>query len=478
MATLILEERGYFWWHGTPVPDTHFAPDDSVTGHLKISEDGRVELELDGNLPSDKHPLDRLVARDRNLPPELCIQGRLKGSNDHVLLVGLLSNGSRISTNGISYEKYLALGCLVGQSSVPSKVGPGKFKELKINLDGLEEWVRLGGIECKKARSITVKYIAPKDTSYSVGDGRLRVVFDVLAPFMSQKHMSEITLKERASIVLSLRRGVSLDEMKKQFCLTEDLLILLSGSDYCLDWPLVSISPKQQAHRFYFLRHRSGAAAPAFHECWTNFVQLRECFGEIFAAWRTKRDIYGPGFYLYLGTRRGMKLYPEHRFVNLIWGIESLHRSQETAPVEPSGLAKKIERILACIEKPRDKTWLMGRLKNAHEPSLEQRIFDMFKPLPLRFDDARLCEFAKTCARMRNDISHFGGLRQSGDYAVFLRKIERHSNAISTLYAFRILLEIGVDPTRLEWWAYEGFKSYPIKRNFVDVGLLPESAVN
>ena len=34
MKEAIFEDRGYFWWHGTPVPDRHFAPEDAVTGLL------------------------------------------------------------------------------------------------------------------------------------------------------------------------------------------------------------------------------------------------------------------------------------------------------------------------------------------------------------------------------------------------------------------------------------------------------------
>ena len=219
MKEAIFEDRGYFWWHGTPVPDRHFAPEDAVTGLLKIAEDGRINLELDGFLPGAEHPLEHFLDQDKTVRADLCIQGKLKGSNDNVLLTGLLRNGSRLASSGVSYQNYLALGCLVGLGQFPGKIAPENLKALKVHLDGLEEWVRLGVIECKKGRSITVRYAAPKDLNYALEDGRLRMVFDVLAPFASQQHMSEITLKERASLVYSPRRNVSLAEMKRQFCL-------------------------------------------------------------------------------------------------------------------------------------------------------------------------------------------------------------------------------------------------------------------
>ena len=46
-------------------------------------------------------------------------------------------------------------------------------------------------------------------------------------------------------------------------------------------------------------------------------------FGAIWSRWKAMRDEFGPGFYLYLGLRRGMAMYIEHRFVNLIWGLEA-----------------------------------------------------------------------------------------------------------------------------------------------------------
>ncbi len=41
-------------------------------------------------------------------------------------------------------------------------------------------------------------------------------------------------------------------------------------------------------------------------------------FGDIWSDWKKKREAFGPGFYLYLGTHRGViRLYIENRFVNL-----------------------------------------------------------------------------------------------------------------------------------------------------------------
>jgi hypothetical protein len=51
-----LEERGYFWWNDEPIPQGHLAPASAVAGLLKIDDNGRIDLELDGVLPSTHGP--------------------------------------------------------------------------------------------------------------------------------------------------------------------------------------------------------------------------------------------------------------------------------------------------------------------------------------------------------------------------------------------------------------------------------------
>jgi hypothetical protein len=89
---------------------------------------------------------------------------------------------------------------------------------------------------------------------------------------------------------------------------------------------------------------------------------MQETFGHIVSAWRRKREQFGPGFYLYLGVRRGMQLYPEHRFVNLIWGIEAFRRRKH--PEFPADEIKmKACIIIEQVSEKKDKKWLKGMLK-------------------------------------------------------------------------------------------------------------------
>ena len=64
--------------------------------------------------------------------------------------------------------------------------------------------------------------------------------------------------------------------------------------------------------------------------------------------WREKRERLGPGFYMYLGTRRGAKSYVENDFSNMTMGLEALHRATFARQTDEKILGK-IERIISEV---------------------------------------------------------------------------------------------------------------------------------
>ncbi len=478
----VLEERGLFWWHHEPIPERHFAPEASVSGLLKIDEDGLVKLELDGRLSRDKSPMSVLPSQGSNA--ELAgksIEGILKASSKHVLLIDLMKQGGRFSSHGMSYEGYAAAHCLVSDHSPPRARKQILSSELEIQLKGFEEWLRLGSITAIRTKSkISAKYARVKDIRYGLGNGNIEVKYHILGPQLGESREDTLELKETVSLVYRPEKPATLGDMRTEFGLFQELFILLTDSEYVLDWPSLRIrlGPKNREYKWYFWRLKTSEEPPKAHECVTNFVQLRDSFGDIVSAWRNKREEFGPGYYLYLGVRRGVKLYAEHRFVNLIWGIEALHRKKKIdEPEAELKVKEKVRRILDKIDVAKDKKWLESRLKTAHEPTLEQRIFDVLSSVPINLEDEKIRMFARRCAELRNDISHFGSQRHGGSYKDFLEELMKMSEALSIVYHMLILHEIGVEEEILKWWIYQGFKSYQNKRSLVDADLLDASVL-
>jgi ApeA N-terminal domain 1 len=265
--------------------------------------------------------------------------------------------------------------------------------------------------------------------------------------------------------------------LREHFRAVEDLLILLTGSHYRLDWPFISLDDDQRV-RWYFQRFSGDdvPSAPKWNECWTNFPELRDAFGTIWSNWKTKREVFGLGFNMYLSIIRGVSLYTEHRFVNLVWGIEAFHRTRHpTAGSEK--IKERIDNVLSEISKPKDKKWLQQKLKHSHEPTLEQRIFEILKSIPLDIDLKRLRAFATSCAKARNELSHFGGHRQ-GAHNAFSQNLHNLSEVLSILYRCLLLIEIGVDSTiaKRRLRGIGGLESTRIRWYMAEVGLIDKAS--
>lgn len=481
MKSKLLEETGYFWWGDTPVPSGQFAPETAVVGKLNIDEDGYSRLELEGIFPSELGPLAAFADSGEPLPESRVIHGLLKGSNKTVRLSRLRRAGGQFKSNGISFERYAAAECLLGDAPFRDLPEPLEFDRLTVELKGFEEWLWLSGISVERTESsITAAYTTPDKVTYPLDDGELQIVFGLMGPYVGKHLGSSLALTEYAEIVLVPHRRLSLAEMQAQYVLFADLFILLTGSDYNLDWPTLSYGAGDRVDRFhlYFAKHPSrDKEPPRPHQWWVNFPQTQEKFGELFATWRRRREQWGPGVYLYLGTRRGVALYEEHRFIMLIWGLESLHRRRAEPAHGSEKLRAKIERILGKIDEGKDKKWLQRQLERVAEPSLEQRLFETLETLPLDLEKDALRKFSAACAEKRNEISHYGGRRHERKYENELEDLQKKSEALSNLYHILLLREIGIDDERLRTIADKGLRSHAIKSSFVEVGLLSESAL-
>jgi hypothetical protein len=464
-----LQERGLFWWSDEVVPDNHFAPDASVAGLLTIDNDGRITLDLDGFLPSEHGPFAALT--DVGVTLSRNIRGILKTTGDRVLLHGVIRGGGSVHSSNISYESFGAIDCLVSDSTRLEYAAPLMFDRLEVKLSGFESWFWFRSIKVSHSGDdITAEYKRPSTAVYDIDEGMLSLDFYVMGsiPFSGQR--DKVSMKEEASLRFTLTDKETLEQLRDRYRFLEELLILLIDSEHRLPWPIITLQDETKV-RWYFARFKNDepAKAPELHECLTYFPKLRESFGAIWSNWQSKRKKFGPGFYSYLGTRRGMSLYTEHRFINLIWGIEAFHRTKY--PANPDAMQMRIDAIVDQVSEAKDKKFLRRKLKYAHEPALEERIYSTFKALPIDLDHSRLRSFAKACADARNDISH-GVLRHGAPYSDFVVDLAKKSRALSILYHCLILQEIGIGEETLRNWIWKGFGSFRIKYSFVEVDLL------
>lgn len=423
-------------------------------------------------MPSEEHPFTALL--DNGQPVGRNIQGLLTEAGN-VLLFNAIRNGGTFSTNNIAKERYFVQHCLVSQTRFKRDGrAPFSYRSMKVDLAGFEDWLWLQSISVERRRNrLVANYKAPKDYRFNLPFGILSIEHDLSGPYFGISRRNNVKIVESAAIKITRSRGMSLKEVQDYHRNLEDLIIILTASNYNLDWPVLYPWDSKHPAKLYFQRYRSGDSPPGAHDCLVNFPRIAESFGELFAAFTEKRERYGPGIYLYLGTRRGVKMFVEHRFVNLIWGLEAFDRRGRGQVQVGTALDEKIRRIIAQVSLPKDRAWLENKLKNAAEPNLSQRLLSIFSELPLPFDHDELKNFCEECQARRNDISHFGGLRHPDQpYDEFMQDLDRKSNALSALYHLHLLTIIGVDKERLDFAKNQNRPMWRMEYDLRIVGLL------
>lgn len=446
MKGMILEARGVFWWHDHAIPEGCLTPGSSVTGMLSINDDGHVKLELDGvmsgvnNIP--------IFFTDKDIIGDLCIEGLLIKENKSVLLCDIIVNGGSLMGGGVSHEKYIAGICLIGDSKPTLK-----FKLLNIELLNLNDWFRLCSIIYKRTRNnIRIKHKRKTDIYYKMPDGAVTIRHNIYGPQIGTYSLDNLSLIESVSITYRTDKNKSTEEMIALHRLLEDFFMILTDMGSGLEWPKVSLTRNSPQFTCYYSRGKKPIEKFEWHRSPTNFIQVKDNFGSLLDCWKIKNDTYGPAINLYLGTRRGKDLYVEHRFVNLIWGLESLHRRINSDFKSATPLVDKVNRILDCISSKDDKKWLRKKLEHAGEPSLAERIYAVLESLELDFDKNNLRAFSDKCAMFRNDISHYGELRHRSSYKENILEIHKINQLLIKLYHAILLKEIGLSDESLKSW--------------------------
>jgi hypothetical protein len=399
----------------------------------------------------------------RWLPHGKRIVGQLGeyGDSGYMLLDGLQRTDFSFPDDKPIRQSYEAARCFSSQSLFPKDFDLDHFHELRIELLGLEEWLRLDTIRVgyahRDGENVEVK-VSYKDLKFEYETLAANICVEHLIsgaqPFMFSPDVpvSQVNIQQTDTLVYSPKMQFKVGDFKMIYRRIEELIALLLGTYFRLDWPtLVSSEGEFGAwYKLYFYRGPAQHQLPSPYVRWTSFPSIRDSFGQLLYQWQIKVERYGAGYDLYMASLQNPLPHAEHRFVNLVWAIESLHRNwpREAGDTERVAEQKQyIQEILQRFKEPSDiktKKWLSGKLKYAHEPNLEERIVEAFSRLPIGLDRSQLRAFAGRCAKRRNDISHEGGPRSGEDRGDFQGELQALTDALAYLFHALLLQEIGI----------------------------------
>ncbi|ORJ18943.1 hypothetical protein BS639_22735 [Rouxiella silvae] len=250
----------------------------------------------------------------------------------------------------------------------------------------------------------------------------------------------------------------------------EEFISLIINAPYSFSWPTLLWLKEDKTHQAqcYFRRpdmFERKAATPL--NC-LPFNDIQDKFGDLLASasWMSKKEEFGPGTHLYLGTLRNPHLYLEHQFVSLVWGLEALDRRKAVSSCSTEAISRRVkaENIIqqTCVitMDKKERKWLKKAIENAASRTLAERLYDMLYPVTFDIQPALLTTFCETCATLRNRLSHTGGANKAGEYDAFIQKILPAQKALMKLYHLLLLDMIGVEPSLLKWSMQESLFSF------------------
>ncbi|MFN3579914.1 MAG: HEPN domain-containing protein [Pseudomonas sp.] len=443
-----ISDSGLFWWSDSEFDNSEILPKEYSPGKLTIGADGKILLEINGNLEDTRFSL----ASIDELEESAMIVGVLRNSGEYVLLFGLERGMQTFrSYGGISFEDYFAAGCLKGSESFGALEEPPKIKDISIDCEPLDKWMQSRNIKTKVTqRSVNLYYKKQKKIEQRFDGLTVSISKQLIGSAYRSRTSRSEKITEETRIIFNQKRKLKIGEAPAECRRIENFFSTLTGKILSFPKIQITLEKKSKTYDLYLRKTEKKLEKIEWHQNSIKYCEIEEEIAKLYSIWRKKSGVYGSGFYLFYGTTNAKSLYLENRYVNLIWGLESFHRSGNRV-FNNKKIEEKIDRILEATKEialnHSDRRWLKKSLNKESEPNLEKRLVDLFSELPVTFHREKLEEFCRKCAKRRNEISHFGGVRseKGEEYEEMIRDLTIKYEVLVHLYRAIILNEITVN---------------------------------
>jgi hypothetical protein len=401
-----LEFEGEWWFTQNPEQRFRgrlkFSPEAGVSLYLLVFQvnvpqipAGEIDLILGSSADGKKITLYRCILKERTI---------------------------HYSVNGIPAEEFLFFSSFLFVGTHFSAVEQIEFKRMSVQFLHLGEWADVSGFNISPPRygiSI-IKYHLPKSIEFKIGeDLRVSVSFNVTYPLRTIPQ-TEASIKQNTWIVFNPSTSKKLDEFLKIMRTMQNFLTLaISESTYPTVIEGETESEKLRIGdaeicspiKVAFMQSSYIFEPPKALHSRDMLFGLREVTRKrrILRNWFEKTEILQPVCDLYFGTLYQKGMYLNNELLNLTQALESYHRRTMRKLELP---ARQHQRRIATILKnapAKHKDWLESRLKYSNEPTLRERLKDIWDRCPTAIS-AKLGDknaFVGITVDTRNYWTHF-----------------------------------------------------------------------
>ena len=446
------------WW-------TPSNPDAKLNGSLTITK-GDARLDVVGDFGREL-----LSERDRQRTYSMSLA-------DQPLLLGITTDGRSVTLvectevsgtahfPGVATAIYRAAAAIFGHMFENDELV--EFDEIEIRTTDLERWLGhvpfpLEQFDAKNDTQVArVGVTRPQNIEIPLANGdRAQLRFEIrtsglgvittdatlhYAAWIGLRFAQRRKLDDATAIIQQLRNFLSLAVGKP--------LTLLAVDGYHDDVRYQNGGRKPLQVLYSVARNpEPSPRAVQPQEMLFTFVEVRDRFADVLAAWFDHHERLEPVFALYFGTLYNPSLYLEQRFVAFSQAIETYDRRRRPKCKERDSTEHKqlIREILATTPQQHRK-WLKEKLAFSNELTLARRIehvLDACRNVTTQIvGDEGVTAFIRSVRNTRNYYTHWdpGGKRK----AAIGRELYRLTLQLRTILEAAFLLELDFECERIE----------------------------
>ncbi len=415
-----IQAKGYFW-----LPNN---PEEKVPGELRISEHGRVELDLMGIFSRENRQrgLGYLTDQLRNFD-RICGNIYEKG---YVTLLRCIQTSFRsnpFSFQALELSSFLATIALVGVDFEQDEL---TFKKLNFVVEGLDDWLNfqtiktsvdfeVDGDSIKAVKGGRADYSLKESPSYALTDG---ICIQFFAPVNSStifphRPLSFFSLTSQPYISLTSQEPKRIDyfinladKVRKFISLAVDQEIQIQSFTF-----LDEIQGRIEPVRMYLQMRlaREAEYKPRDQKVLFTYWDVENRVAEIMNRWITQYESGKAGhavnLYFAGAWRKSSLLDTDITF--LAQAIEVLHRetNPDDRPMDQQQF-REIKREIFNVLPADIPQLIKTRIGLVNQPSLRNRAKAMMAPFEKWFRDGEASdEFARRVSDTRNYFTHYSG---------------------------------------------------------------------
>lgn len=286
-----------------------------------------------------------------------------------------------------------------------------QLNSLTFSCDSLDNWVGITGIKFEQVPKdgyYNLSYKKPDDISIEIGEGlSLSICFGASLP--GSPIITEAGFKSRAYIRISSIDKSDFEELDKIAHKIVSFLSIAVGKQLVISDVLGTIKGEQSKVRVFYQSNKYAIADDLKNKDMIfKFSFVKDRLEEFIKNWLSFYDIASPAISLYFSSINKQHGLIEGRFISLVQGLETYHRTISTEKVmtedEFAILTKEI--LDSCPEQHR--SWLENRVKTGNEISLVKRIKRMIEPFKDYIGTSALVgKLSNKITTTRNYLTHY-----------------------------------------------------------------------